>query len=147
MGAEPWFYIVPYQESISNALHELRQREFAAGRYNPVIPTLEFPIGPHSPCPGPEHPSIQKAIEASMESGTRSVLDIERLSNEPDYLAVCPLQKDKLLQLYGTTKPTREQVETNLAFFEIIERGQDIYLLLYEDEEPTELIFAGCSFD
>src|SRR5262249_42058879 len=34
----PGFYIVPYQPNITQALNELKQREFNAGRYNPATP-------------------------------------------------------------------------------------------------------------
>ena len=50
-GAEPWWYYVKYQEDVDLALQELRQREFVAGRYNPAISELAFPISAHSPAP------------------------------------------------------------------------------------------------
>jgi hypothetical protein len=37
MGGHPYWYIVPYESDIDAALHKLKQREFEAGRYNPVI--------------------------------------------------------------------------------------------------------------
>jgi len=123
MGAHPWFYFVPYQSDINKALLELKQQEFAAGRYNPAIPFPEFPIGPNSPRPGPKHSSIKAALNASMEDGTRSILDIERVSTKPDYQTVCPIENEELMSLYATTKPTRAQVEDNMDFFEAIERG------------------------
>jgi hypothetical protein len=59
MGAEPYWYYIDYQSDISAALNTLRQREFEAGRYNPVIPFLEFPIRENSPKPGKQHLSKQ----------------------------------------------------------------------------------------
>ena len=38
MGASPYWYVVPYNPNVDAALEELRQREFRAGRYNPVDP-------------------------------------------------------------------------------------------------------------
>jgi len=38
MGGHPYFYSVPYDPDENAALQRLRQREFFAGRYNPVIP-------------------------------------------------------------------------------------------------------------
>jgi len=149
MGAEPWFYFVPYQSDISQALHDLRRREFEAGRYNPVIPTLYsyFPLGADSPCPGREHSSIKEAIRASGDDGTRSILDMERLSNHPANRAVSPLDLQFLLAIYGTAKPTREQLEENMDFFELIDRGQGLYVIAYRGSVPTEILFAGYSFD
>ncbi len=81
------------------------------------------------------------------EDGTRSILDIHAVSDSPEFCAVCPLSDDTLLSLYGTTNPTRGMVESNMDFLEGIERGQGVYILLYQDDEPTEVFFAGYSFD
>jgi len=146
MGGHEWFYYVPYQPNIDKALQELKQIEFAAGRYNPVIRFLDFPIGPDSPSPGPRHPSIKAAIRSSMEDGTRSILDMDSVSKSPDYCKVCALPEQELMRLYGTTRPTHAMVE-ELVFLENAERGQGIYIVLYEDDAPSEILFAGYSFD
>ena len=51
-----------------------------------------------------------------------------------------------LVDLYGTTRPTREMVERG-ADSEYIERGQGIYIIVYRDNQPDEILFAGYSFD
>jgi hypothetical protein len=146
MGGHPWFYYVPYQPDIDKALQELKQTEFAAGRYNPMIRFPEFPIDPDSPTPGPGHSSIKAALRSSMEDGTRSILDMDTVSPGPRYCAVSPLPQADLLHLYGTTQPTRELVE-DLLFLEDAERGQGLYIILYKDGVPSEILFAGYSFD
>jgi hypothetical protein len=146
MGGHEWFYYVPYQPDVDKALQELKQIEFAAGRYNPVIRFLDFPLGPHSPSPGPGHSSIKAAIKASMEEGTRSILDMDCVSRSPGYRKVCALPKQELLRLCGTTRPTHAMVE-ELLFLEDAERGQGTYIVLYEDDQPAEILFAGYSFD
>jgi hypothetical protein len=85
MGAEPYFYFVKYQPDVNQALQELREREFRAGRYNPVMPFLQFPVGPGAPAPGAQHDSIAEAMEDAAEDGTRSILDIESVADEPDF--------------------------------------------------------------
>ena len=77
MGAHPYWYFTRYEEDIEAALDKLRQREFEAGRYNPVMPFIEFPIDPAADSPGPQHRSIQHARAAADTDGTRSILDIE----------------------------------------------------------------------
>jgi hypothetical protein len=146
MGGHPWFYYVLYQPDIDKALQDLKQTEFAAGRYNPVIRFPEFPIGPVSPSPGPRHSSIKAALRASMEDGTRSILDMNSVSESVDYCVVCPLPQSELLRLYGTTQPTREMVK-EMQFLKDAERGQGMYIILYKDGMPSEILFAGCSFD
>jgi hypothetical protein len=149
MGAEPYWYFEKFDGDVDATLQSLRQREFAAGRYNPVIASTWrlFPIGPNSPAPGAQHPSIQEAMEDAEADGTRSILDLDHVADEPDFCAVVPLADDVLKGLYGTTEPTRAVVEANMEFFEDIERGQGVYIILYANGKPDEICFAGYSFD
>jgi hypothetical protein len=149
MGAEPYWYFVDYQPKIEKALQELREREFRAGRYNPVMPFLspEFPIGPASPAPGAQHDSIDEAMEDAAEDGTRSILDIQRIADEPDFCVAAPLNEDVLEEIYGTKQPTRQMIEQNMDFLEDVDRGHCVYTLVYKDGKPTEIFFAGYSFD
>ena len=148
MGGHFYWYVVDYRPDIAAALEALRQREFAAGRYNPAMRFPPFPLTPSSPAPGPQHQSIKHALDASMEDGTRSILDLDRVSETPAYNAVAPLPDALLVALYGTARPTREMVEPDCAFAEQMEeRGQGIYIVLYRDDAPSEILFAGYSFD
>jgi hypothetical protein len=147
MGGHPWFYFVDYEPDINAALQKLRQREFLAGRYNPVVWFPEFPIGPQSPAPGAQHGSIEEAIEEADADGTRSILDMEKVSDAPDYSAVAPLPEDVLIELFGTNKPTHEMVEGSDDLYEYLERGQGVYIVVYSDDQPSEIFFAGYSFD
>jgi hypothetical protein len=147
MGAHPYWYVVKYRPDIDAALQELRQQEFQAGRYNPVTPFLNFPLGPNSPAPGARHATIAEAFEDADADGTRSILDLERVSEEPEFGAVAALDHDALLGLFGTARPTRQMVEANDELWEDLERGQGIYIILYKDDQPDEIFFAGYSFD
>jgi hypothetical protein len=146
MGAVPYWYVVKHQRDVNASLQQLREREFRAGRYNPVMPFPPFPVIPDSPAPGARHRAIREALRASGADGTRSILDLERVSEAPELGAVTPLSDELLLELYGTTRPAREMVEQG-AEFEYIERGQGIYIILYRDDLPDEIFFAGCSYD
>jgi len=132
MGAEPWEYFVPYEPNIQTALDKLRQQEFAAGRFrgSELNPT-----------------TIEEAFENMDADGTASILDIERVSKGADYGAVCPLPSSELTRYFGTNKPTHGMIEANQDFYEDIERGQGIYIVVYKDEKPSEIFFAGYSFD
>jgi hypothetical protein len=171
MGASPYFYFTPYQKDIQAALEALREQEFRAGRYDPAMrmadPPLymfefNFPPGDASPAPGAQHSSIDEAINAGAESGTRSILDIMRIVDEPDYEAACALSPDELIELFGTATPTRELVETVLIkggpldesirragerFWEEIDRGQGRYIIVYDNAGPREIFFVGYSWD
>lgn len=147
MGGHPWFYFVDYEPDVNVALEKLREREFQAGRYNPVIDFPEFPITPASPAPGRGHDSIEEAFEESDADGTRSILDMMQVSDTPDFNAVSHLPKEDLLDLFGTDKPTHEMIEESDELYEKLERGQGVYIVVYKDDEPSEIFFAGYSFD
>lgn len=149
MGAEPYWYFEKYDGDVDAVLQSLRQREFAAGRYSPVIASMWqlFPIGPHSPAPGAQHSSIQEAMEDSDADGTRSILDLDHVADEPEFCAVTPLPEEMLEEFFETTHPTRAMVEGNMDFMESVERGQGLYIILYRDGKPDEICFAGYSFD
>ncbi len=147
MGAEPYFYFVPYQQDVASALAALRGREFAAGRYNPVTPFPSFPLGEHPPAPGAAHASIEDALLAAGADGTRSILDLNHVAEFADFCTVAALDVFTLEELYGSTEPTREMIEENRGFFDHVERGQGVCIVVYKDGRPDELFFAGYSFD
>jgi len=132
MGAEAWSYFTPYEPSVESALEKLRDRVFKSGQYrgsemNPATP--------------------MEAMENMEEQGTASILDIMSVSDSPDFCSVCPLQEEQLVQFFGTKQPTRAQIEANHEFYDDIERGQGIYITVYNNGKPSEYFFAGYSFD
>jgi hypothetical protein len=132
MGAEAWDYFVPYEADVQAAMEKLRDREFRAGRFNGAE----------------ENPAtIDEAREVADADGTRSILDIDRVGDEPDYGVVVPLASEQLVEYYGTDRPTREMIEENNEFFEEIERGQGVYIIVYRDDKPSEIFFGGYSYD
>ena len=147
MGAHPYWYFVKYQPNPQKALDQLRESEFEAGRYNPVIRFLGFPVGPDAPAPGAQHSSIEEAMQDAAADGTRSILDIHAIAEEPDFGVAAPLPSEVLESFYGTAQPTREMVEQNMDFLEDVERGQCVYMVVYKGGKPSELFFAGYSFD
>lgn len=146
MGGHPWWYLVPYEKDVATTLEALRQREFKAGRYNPAEDFPKFPVD-LAHAPGCQHSSIDDAREDSDADGTRSILDVSNVSAKPDYDAVAPLDDDELMEFFGTTRPTAEEVEDNDELFDQIERGQGIYVIVYEQDRPAQIFFAGYSYD
>lgn len=174
MGSHPYFYFTPYQSDVNRALQALRQQEFEAGRYDPAInmhnPELwmfqfSFPPTDQSIAPGACHASIEEALADAEESGTGSILDIQRISNSPELLASSPLSAEETLALFGTDKPTRPLVEDIIlaegeldhwqetdydieeSFWDTIERGESRYIVLYDLDQPSEIFFIGYSID
>jgi hypothetical protein len=132
MGAEPWDYFVPFQDDIQAALEDLRHREFRAGRFR------GSELDPDS---------IDEAIENMDADGTASILDIDHVADQPEFCAVAPMPRDSLVSLFGTDRPSRRMIESNLDFYEDIDRGQGVYIVAYENDQPAEIFFGGYSFD
>jgi hypothetical protein len=132
MGAEPWSYFVPYQDNVEAALQALREQEFLAGRFN------GSDMNPAT---------MAEALEMTSPDGTRSILDMMGVSETPEFFAVAPLPPEKLREFFGTEQPTHAMVKANPDYFDDIERGQGIYVVVYKDGKPDELYFAGYSFD
>ena len=146
MGGEAYFYAVPYDPDIERALQSLRKREFEAGRYNPVVPFLELDAA-STPSPGKKHTSIQEALDESEADGTRSILDIERVAARPGLGVAVSMPSESLNRLFGTERPTRTIVAKNMDFFRELKRGQAVYFIIFEEDKPSEIFFAGVSYD
>lgn len=174
MGSFPYYYFTKYQPDINSALQALRQQEFRAGRYDPAMNSYDpkmwmfgfnFPPTADSPAPGAQHDSIEEALEDAGESGTGSILDIQGISNTPEISKACACTNEELQEMFGTNKPSRRMIEEGLAvsgkpgkwdddaierqgeFFETIDSGEGRYIVVYENDEPTEIFFVGFSLD
>jgi hypothetical protein len=162
MGAHPYYYYTPYQQNVQEALDGLREQEFKAGRYDPAMARANppsfmfqftFPPSDASPAPGARHDTIGEAVAAGADQGTGSILDIIRITKEPDFAAANALSEDDLVTLFGTTEPTRACVDRVLfeeggnGFWDQIGRGQGRYIVLYEGGGPREIFFSGFSLD
>lgn len=146
MGSSPYWYFVDYEDDFNLALQKLREREFKAGRYNPVIPMPEFPINENSPSPGAQHETIEDALEDEPEDGTRSILDLAVVGLEDDFYVARILETEELLDLFETDKPTQEMIENREQIFDI-DRGKGICVPVYQGDIPVKLFFMGYSFD
>jgi hypothetical protein len=132
MGAEPYEYTVPYETDIQAALDKLRRRVFESKEFNGA----EF-----------DPPTPEAAFEMTEADGTRSILDITRISARPDYCCAAPLLNSELERYFGTEKPTEAMVRDSGEFWEDIERGMARYVILYDGDKPKSIFFAGYSFD
>ncbi len=132
MGGEPYSYTVPYEPDIQTVLDKLRQSVFKSGDFNGAE------LKPTSP---------EEALEMATEEGTRSILDITRVSEVPDFCCAAPLTSEELDYYFGTDKPTKEMVRTSDEFWDGIGRGTARYVILHDEAGPKEVFFAGYSFD
>jgi hypothetical protein len=79
--------------------------------------------------------------------GTRSILDILKIAPEPSYCAAAPLTPDEYHRYFGTERPSLDTVRNSEDLWEELERGMARYVLAYEGDRPTKIVFVGYSFD
>lgn len=132
MGAEPWSSYTPFDTNLQQALDNLRRDVFASGEYRYAEE---------------EPSSIEEALEIADADGTCSILDIQRISDEPDYCCAAPFSTHELITYFGSERPTRAAVEAADDYWEDLRRGQARYVIVYANEQPSEIYFAGYSFD
>jgi hypothetical protein len=138
-GSQLWEYCVPYQADVQKALDELRAREFKAGRF------YKSEMRPKN---------YEEAIRNADAAGTRSIIDLDKISPTRDLEAISPVPKDKIRELFGTDKPSHAMVENASKkmthefqdFLETYDRGEGLYIILYDGDRPVEIYFAGWSF-
>jgi len=152
MGAEFWSHFVPYQEDIRAALEALREQEFRAGRFrqpSQIQPGFFGRMFGRPPSKPQAPASIREAIRIADTdaTGTRSILDMERISDVPVSSAAWLVPRDELRRLFGTEQPTRKMVEDSEELIERIDRGQGICVVAYQQGKPDGIYFAGYSFD
>jgi hypothetical protein len=132
MGAEPWSCFTKYDSNIQRALNNLRDEVFESGKYRYAE----------------EGPStIEEALEIADADGTASILDIMQISDTPDFSCAAPFTNAELTSYFGSERPTRADVEGSDDYWDDMERGQARYAVLYANGSPSEIYFAGYSFD
>jgi hypothetical protein len=132
MGAEPWSCFTKYDSNIQRALDKLRDDFFVAGNFRYAEE-------------GPS--SIEEALEIADADGTASILDIMKISEAPDFCCAAPFTNNELTSYFGSERPTRADIEGSEDYWEEMQRGQARYAVLYANGTPSEIYFAGYSFD
>jgi len=159
MGADPYFYYVDYDEDKNNALQKLRQREFDAGRYSPVMYQWDIPYPlanlSNAPAPGKQHASIEEVMEDEqvMEEGTGTILDIMQISDKLGEGSAYVPTNEELIEHFGTDKPTSEIIDEKVWYYwehvanSFGVRGVGICITAYHNDAPSALYFGGYSYD
>jgi len=134
VGSELWVTLVPFEEDFDAALQKARAKVFQDGAYG------------YSGRKKPQ--TIKEAIERGGEEGTHSVLDMTAVTKRQTAGTVTPLSKQTLLKLFQTERPTEaDWWKKYFAVRDRIERGRGILVVLYENEVPAKIVFAGLAWD
>jgi hypothetical protein len=100
--------------------------------------------------PFPPPGTIDEAMVATLQSGTHSIIDVVEIADLPwqeDGYGIYPIPQEDVLRIFGTLKPTHNQVGSIDSYDEGLEysRFQGFYLIVYKDGEPNEIYFEGAS--
>ena len=165
MGASGWAYFVPYQADIYRALQELRASVFESGEYFSEVKLLSatiermqgrMPAGTLQRFQDrltqlqdqPQPENIEELMDMTGESGTHSILDIDGISEIPEFGKVTALSRQRLQQFFGTERPTRAMVEAQIGKIQdSCKRWEGLYLIVFENDLPKEICFVGVSGD
>lgn len=140
-GASGWSYFVPYERDPKAALERLRWDVFRKGTY--------YKLRPEQKAKSPD-----QALLLNETEGTHSIIDIQKVALLPaspcELGAVCPLSPAALVELFGSERPGRAQVEALAQDKRLLVRFQrwsGVYLVVYEGSTPKWLYFTGASGD
>jgi hypothetical protein len=162
MGASGWSYYVPYDTDLTAALERLHVQVFKKGEYYGRTKLRKAK-------------TIAQLRERNREDGTHSILDITHIGARPAKIeselpplpppdaegqarwiaerrerhrSARELHPDELVVLFGTTTPTRAQVQAReLDLMSRGDRWTGTIVVIFEGERPSELLFVGRSGD
>ncbi|MES2460348.1 MAG: hypothetical protein V4671_07180 [Armatimonadota bacterium] len=104
-------------------------------------------LGDLSAAPGVGTREELAALSCLSAEGTKSVLDMQGISDETAPGLVRALPTPEIAQLFGKERPTRIMVEQNQELYERIDRGHGICFAVYRQDLPDEIFFGGYSYD
>ena len=136
MGSVVWSFVAKWEPDLRAALLRAQQETLSTGSFAQLYK------------PDGRLETVKDVRDAYGADGSGSVIDILDLAEEPGLEVAGPFEAEVLLDLFGTTRPTRDAVL--LKSFEIeglLGRGEAAYVLLYEGETPREIFFCGWTAD
>ena len=121
MGAESYSHKIPFTEDPDEALFEAKDELMASGKYDDY---------------------------ESAEEATGTLLDVEGVSDTPEFGYAYHLSEDEVEKIFGTAKPTVAAVEATQSYFDGLGRGDCRFFTIYSsDGEPKSYFFYGLTFD
>ncbi len=172
VGATQWSYRTPFLPDIGAALQRLRWQVYRQGDYHrqepdPSLRLTEAQFRATLPGNGDDgdigaflleewrkarsRPPVtdpDSLLAAQPDTGTHSIIDMMAVSATPDYNTVSPLRNDQLVEVFGTTTPTADQVEALPDRVLALRcRWHGVYVVSFDGAVPAEIHFLGFSGD
>jgi len=92
--------------------------------------------------------SIGALLERAEDSGTHSILDIMEIAPRRREGAATRLSEKTIERVFGTARPSRDQVEAHWSdVAESLRREHACFLVVFRDDQPDEYPFIGVSGD
>jgi len=172
MGASAWSYFVPFQSDIHKAFQELRWNVYKYGKYivrvfpNPDSFSFNQFINNRIGLTKADLEAFEEAYSQEIErlkiipnspdsllqkygyNGTHSIIDIKEISTVYNEIESGPLSNDILIDLFRTIKPSHDLIINKEVDIQAM-RGPYFctYIIVYNDDQPSEIFFAGNSGD
>lgn len=132
MGASQWSEWAEWKGNVEKTLRAIREEVFQSGNYY-LAPSRAKP---------PK--TIAALLRRNEDSGAHSILDITAIATVRGHGVAAPLTEDQLDALFGTTTPTRAQVDAEAELLALIRpRGEGAYVIAYEHGAPVGVYFVG----
>jgi hypothetical protein len=136
-------------DEIFDELDELEERDWHQSNQKLVEALAHILERKHIHAELPQAPqTIDELLERNGPDGTHSILDIDHIASQPELGAAIPFPEAKLLEYFGTDRPTRamvEKMDAGYALSGFLERWQAIFIIIYQDGYPSEIYFTGHS--
>lgn len=136
MGASVWSYLVPYDPDIAGVLQRLRWEVFERREYVETCDEDDVPTSP------------DQVLDLQPHSGSHSIIDMMGVADSPARFRVAPYTDAQLQQIFGSSRPSREQLEAwqdTPAATEPTWVGR--YVVTYTAGRPDGIAFFGASGD
>jgi hypothetical protein len=156
MAGEPWKVRAPFDANIDSVLENTRQRVFREGRYTKVeghpfvtVEELDAFFMREELSFGEPDAEGWASADMSGATGTQSILDIRGVGDRIAFGVAAPLNDGELREVFQTTTPSTADMtdDRETDVYQRLRRGECAYVVVYDEDRPSQIIFYGYSWD
>ena len=147
MGGHPYWYFVPYQQNLQQALDDLRAAE---PHIWPILSVIPSSSSPSLPSPrrtrGRSTRPSRPRWRRPKQTGPARFWTCPASARHPEYCVAAP-PPAKLTELYGHGASTHEMLESSRDFIEVVRARQVRLRDRLSGSDPGQSSFGGYSYD